>query len=99
MPCGDRWVEAERHGNVMEASRTGGVVQLLSAAMRLVGRPGRGLKICCCRDWVSRPGPESFHSPAGDGPGWAVFRRGVPQLEATLEARVRLASNRTPSSW
>jgi hypothetical protein len=38
------------------------------------------------------PELQIIHSPPEDGPGRTVFRRGVPQPEATLEARERLAS-------
>ena len=40
-----------------------------------------------------------IHSPAGDGPGRAVFRRGVLPPKATLKALVRLASDRKLSPW
>jgi hypothetical protein len=61
------------------------------SATRCRPRSPSSLRVACRRviasapdprsspDWVSGSSePESIHSPAGDGPGRAVFRRGVP---------------------
>ena len=78
-----RWQRRGRYGNNVETAASGVVVLLVDARgvrARLFAVPKDHLDVRAIP-----PETETIHSPAGDRPGRAVSRRGVPPRERRLK--------------